>query len=81
MKPELLNKIKNIVKRSYPTLAGKILKEVENDLVLKMYEMRANTRVTIKTTQNDIFLEVGHRDFQFDRLTGECIGAGMVLGN
>jgi len=68
----LRNKLSDRVRKS-------ILHEVRKDLILPLLNLTPNTAIKLRWFDNDVILSVGPRDFQFDRKTGECIGAGTCL--
>jgi hypothetical protein len=50
-----------------------------DDLILLMLKLPDPTPVKIVLTDKHVFLYVGPRDWQWDRETGEKIGAGTSL--
>lgn len=56
----------------------KTYKEV--DLVLSMLRLPKRCPVKITITEEYVILQVGPRDWEWDKKTGEFIGAGTSLG-
>ena len=50
------------------------------DAILGMITLPKEVNVSIEITDEDVFLQIGPRDFQWDRKTGEMVGCGTMIG-
>jgi hypothetical protein len=89
MNPKLYQRIEKLVRKegreykwSQKLISG-ILREVKDDLILPMLNLKANAKIALEYDEDgesdDITLIIGSRDFQFDH-TGDCHSAGTYLG-
>lgn len=77
------------IKRSLKSIKGvtatvkvKIFKDLDKDLILPILKLRKNCNISwaISKKYGDIFLQIGPRDWQWNRKTGAMIGSGTCLG-
>ena len=58
-----------------------IVEEYEfEDTTLPLIKFREKSKVRIVIDEKYVRLYVGPRDWQFDRITKECVGSGVGLG-
>ena len=87
MKPELAKRIRKTIQsvgrehKWSQRLVRAICKEMREDLILPQLGLRRNARIAFDYPSDaEISITIGCRDFQFNRKTGECVGAGTFLG-
>lgn len=86
MNPKLQNKINKAITKQAKfggwskQLVRGIKREVKKDLILPWLNLRSNARVNFSFPDDKtINLQIGPRDLDFERETGECIGTGTCL--
>jgi hypothetical protein len=78
----VLNRIKKVVQEAdlSPKIKKIIFKDIKDDGVIPMLYLGAETEIELTVGEEEISIQIGPRDMQWDLKTGEFIGSGTYLG-
>jgi hypothetical protein len=81
VRPALINRIETAIKKELPIgpVLESILEDVRHDGVLPMLGLHDDAPVSFISDDDEWCLEVGPRDWQWDKVTGEKLGCGTML--